>query len=143
MAEADRHVYVWEVPEAPATDGKLVASIPLDSDARQISTDGQHLLILSASGKISVFHLDTELGTSTKKSKQKVPTLNPSSTISVVIKRGTSPVEVVSASAVPGQEGSVRVAWLLGGIRPLFDVVVSRDLYSSIRPHQSLSAIPR
>lgn len=126
MAEADRHVYVWEVPEAPATEGKLVASIPLDSDARQVSVHGRHLLVLSASGNISVFELDSESSSSspTKKSKQKVPTLSPRSTISIRTKRGTTPVEVVSAAAVPGEEGHVRVARLIGGVRPLFDVVV-------------------
>lgn len=126
MAEADRNVYVWEVPEESTTEGKLVASIPLDSDARQISVQGQHLLILSASGKASVYQLYSELSTSspTKKSKQKVSSLSPSSTISISVKRGTTPIEVVSASVIPGEEGRICVARLVGGVRPVFDVVV-------------------
>lgn len=133
MAEADRHVYVWEVPEAPATEGKLVASIPLDSDARQVSVHGQHLLVLSASGKLSIFQLDSEPSSSSpsKKSKQKVPTLSPNSTISIAFKRGTTPVEVVSAAVIPGEEGRIRVARLVGGVRPVFDVVVS-GIHSSL-----------
>lgn len=131
MAEADRHVYVWELPEAPTTEGKLVASIPLDSDARQISVHGRHLLVLSASGKISVFELDSEDFSSspTKKSKQKVLTLSPRSTVSTKAKRGTTPVEIASAAAVPGEEGHVRMARMIGGVRPVFDVVVGIILH--------------
>lgn len=134
MAEADRFVYVWHVPEVASTEGKIVASIPLDSDTRcfSLSTTSamqsdQTLLTLSASGKISVFPFTSDLtNQSLSNSKQKIPTLAPRSNISVSSKKDTGSAEVVAASFVSGEEGRIRVARLVNGIEPIFDVVVSR-----------------
>ncbi|GBE78503.1 hypothetical protein SCP_0113920 [Sparassis crispa] len=130
LAEADRFICAWDVPECQASEGKMVASIPLDSDARCISlsppsTSAMHqeqiLLAVSASGKISVFPLPSELiEQSPVRTKQKVPTLVPKSIISVSTKSDT--VEIVAA-AFTGEEGRIRVAKLVNGIQPAFDVV--------------------
>lgn len=142
MAEADRFIYIWEVPDArlhsdSSMEGKLVASIPLDSDARAISlsvslasaasTFGrQNLLALSASGKISVFPILSELTppASSDKTPHKVPTLIPHSNISVSSKKTPSTVHVASA-VFAKEEGNIQVAKILGGVRPVFNVVVS------------------
>ena len=134
MAEADRHVYLWDVPNDSALEGKLVASISLDSDARQISfspaSSHPNLLVLSASGKVSVYSLAFDLASATpqKKSKQKVRTLDPVSTMAISSKQTSSPIEVTGVSFVHDEEGSIRVARLVGGVRPVFDIVVSVNL---------------
>ncbi|OCH92662.1 NUC189-domain-containing protein [Obba rivulosa] len=134
MAEADRFVYVWDVSEAASSEGKIAASIPLDSDARSISlstpssSQQSILLTLSAGNKISIFPLPTE-GTvpSPSKSKQKIATLEPTSTVSISSKKDVEPVKVVAASFIAGEEGRIRVARLVGGIQPVFEVVQYLD----------------
>ncbi|THH17227.1 hypothetical protein EW146_g3548 [Bondarzewia mesenterica] len=133
MAEADRHVYLWEVPAEATSGGKLVASIPLDSNARQLSfsstSQGQNLLVLSASGKVSLFSVVSEQtdATPSKTSKHKVPTLTPRSMVTTSVKQSGAPVDVVAASFVPNEEGQVRIARLAGGVRPVFEVVQYLD----------------
>lgn len=134
MAEADRHVYLWDVPDDSALEGKLVASISLDSDARQISfspaSSHPNLFVLSASGKISVYSLASDLASATpqKKSKQRVRTLNPVSIVTISSKQTSSPIEVTGVSFVHDEEDSIRIARLVGGVRPVFDIVVSGNL---------------
>ncbi|TFY72235.1 hypothetical protein EVG20_g770 [Dentipellis fragilis] len=130
-AEADRIVYLWEVPDSASKEGKLLASMPLDSDARQVafsSSRKQDLLVLSASGRVSVFTPSPDVSASspTKKGKHKVHTLTPRSTVRVTTK-GRSTVKLASASFVHDQEGRVRVAWMVGGLRPMFDVIQYLD----------------
>ncbi|EMD41420.1 hypothetical protein CERSUDRAFT_110003 [Gelatoporia subvermispora B] len=128
-AEADRFVYLWDVPEA-ASEGKVAASIPLDSDARSISlsasSSSQHptLLTVSAGNKISIFPIPEE-GTIPipSKAKQKIATLEPKSVVSVSLKKDAEPAKVVAASFVAGEEGRIRVARLASGIQPVFEVV--------------------
>ena len=64
MADSDRFIYVWEVPSGASTEGKIILSIPLDSNVRRIAlsiprtpqpslnSEKQRILALSASGKI-------------------------------------------------------------------------------------------
>ncbi|KAG6814451.1 hypothetical protein H0H92_007455 [Tricholoma furcatifolium] len=129
-AESDRFLYIWEIPEGPSTEGKAVASIPLDSDSRNFSlllspkassaTQKQTLLTLSTSGKISLFPIPSELSTSTG-SKQKLPTLLPRSILTTSAKSAAS-AKVINA-AFASEDGRIRVVRLVSGIRPVFDVV--------------------
>ncbi|KAI0047652.1 NUC189-domain-containing protein [Auriscalpium vulgare] len=129
LAEADRHVYLWDVPQPSSAEGKLVASVPLDSDARHMtfseSPSNPVLLVLSASGRLAIFTPSADLATAlpTKKSKQKVPTLSARTTINISVKQSTAPVKIVAASFVRDERGRIRVARLAGGVKPVFDVV--------------------
>ncbi|KAJ7022034.1 WD40-repeat-containing domain protein [Mycena alexandri] len=137
MAEGDRIVSVWETPEGPAADGIMVASVQLDSDARAISlsvcspalSERQNLLTLTASGKISIFPIPTELvpPASSSRTQHKVSTLLPRSNLSVSAKKGSSGSQVVNASFAAGVVGHIRVARIVGGVRPVFDLVQYLD----------------
>ncbi|KAG6868252.1 hypothetical protein C0993_005826 [Termitomyces sp. T159_Od127] len=130
LAEADRFLYVWEVPEGSSTEGKAFAAISLDSDSRIFAlsvpiksppaSQKQTLLTLSASGKISLFPIPSELSTSTNY-KQKMPTLLSRSNL--VSSSETASAKVINAAFVSGDSGSICVVRLVGGIRPVFDVV--------------------
>ncbi|KII94398.1 hypothetical protein PLICRDRAFT_99663 [Plicaturopsis crispa FD-325 SS-3] len=126
MAEADRVVQIWEVPDTQAgssSQGKVVASIPLDSDARHMSlsnADHQTLLVLSATGKISVYPVPAEFPPDKK--KHRLPTLLSRCNVAITSKKNPAPVHVVNAS-FSSEEGRIRVARLVGGVRPVFDVV--------------------
>ena len=135
VAESDRLVHIWEVPPVSGSEGKLVATAPLDSDARHIafSRSPSHpcLLVLSASGRIAIFTATNDQGATmtSKKSKEKVTTLSQRSSTTISFKRGMT-VQVINAAFE--QDGRIRVAWLAGGVRPVFDVVVSLSgLYAS------------
>ncbi|KAJ7785780.1 WD40-repeat-containing domain protein [Mycena metata] len=137
MAEGDRIVSIWETPEGPAADGKMVASVQLDSDARTISlsvsspatSERQNLLTLTASGKISIFPIPTELvpPASSSRTQHKASTLLPRSNLSVSAKKGSSGSQVVNASFAAGVVGHIRVARIVGGVRPVFDLVQYLD----------------
>ncbi len=130
MAEADRVVSLWAVPAGDATEGKLAASIQLDSDARAISllhtaaSPSQVLLTLAASGRISVYPIPAELSPPTN-SSHKVSTLLPRSTLAVPSAKNTSGAQLLAASFVQGHPGQIRIARVVGGVRPVFDLVVS------------------
>lgn len=140
MAQADRFVYVWEVPAIQAgfpSEGKIIGSIPLDSDARSISlslpaskststNEKQTLLTLSASGKISIYPVPSELTPleSSSKAQHKVPTLIPRSNVTVSSKNSPSALQVIDASFVTGEQGRIRVARLVGGVKPVFHLIV-------------------
>ncbi|KAK0466384.1 WD40-repeat-containing domain protein [Desarmillaria tabescens] len=132
MAEADRVVSVWAVPTGDATEGKLAASIQLDSDARAISllhvaaSLNQVLLTLAASGRISVFPIPTELSPPTN-SSHKVSTLLPRSTLAVPSAKNSSGAQLLAASFVQGHPGQIRIARVVGGVRPVFDLVSYLD----------------
>jgi U3 small nucleolar RNA-associated protein 5 len=129
IAESDRHVHIWEVPQVLGGEGKLVASAPLDSDARHISfsrsPNHPSLLVLSASGRISIFTTtNDQVSTMTpKKTKEKVTTLSPRSSATIFLRRSTTAVQVINAAF--DQVGQIRVVWLAGGVRPVFNVFVS------------------
>lgn len=140
-AEVDRFVNVWEVPRtssgSPVGEGKMIASIPLDTDVRSIvlkaspqdSEQQQTLLALSASGKIFVFPLPAEISPDAISKKSKIPTLDPKSVITPTTK-GTKTADVAAAVFVQGEEGRIRVARLAGGIKPIFDLVVSANRFT-------------
>jgi len=135
-AESDRIVHIWEVPRVSGSEGKLVATAPLDSDARHIAFPQSplhpSLLALSTSGRIAIFTATNDQGSTTtsKKTKAKVATLSPRSSMTIAFKRGMT-AQVINAAFE--QDGRIRVAWLAGGVRPVFDVVVSLSvLYASL-----------
>ncbi|KAJ7151528.1 WD40-repeat-containing domain protein [Mycena filopes] len=137
MAEGDRIVSIWETPEGSAADGKMVASVQLDSDARTISlsvsspasSERQNLLTVTASGRISIFPIPNELvpPASSSRTQHKVSTLLPRSNLSVSAKKGSSGSQVVNASFAAGVVGHIRVARIVGGVRPVFDLVQYLD----------------
>jgi U3 small nucleolar RNA-associated protein 5 len=136
VAESDRIVHIWEVPRVSGSEGKLVATAPLDDDARHIAFPQSplhpSLLALSTSGRIAIFTATNDQGatTTSKKTKAKVATLSPRSSMTISFKRGVT-AQVINAAFE--QDGRIRVAWLAGGVRPVFDVVVSLSVsYASL-----------
>ncbi|KAI0090025.1 WD40-repeat-containing domain protein [Irpex rosettiformis] len=153
-AEADRFIYLWDVPETTGSEGKVAASIPLESEVRATalsippsttsSSKPQTLLAVSASGRISIFPLPSDLTSFTPSKKVKVPTLTPSSTISAApSKKGgdATRAQIISAGFVAGSVGKVRVARLAGGVKPTFDVVEYLDAEGEFLPEVSLTPI--
>ncbi|KAI8983370.1 NUC189-domain-containing protein [Trametes punicea] len=148
-ASADRFLNVWEVPTAPKTDGKIIANIPLDSDARAVSLSGraavnsssqQLLFTLSASGKVSVFTLASDLATSSPaKGKSAIPTLNPKSIISPTSKKAAGSLSVLAVSSVDDAVGRLRVASVTGGVQLAFDTVDYRDQSGHFIPEVSVT----
>ncbi|KAH9846600.1 NUC189-domain-containing protein [Lenzites betulinus] len=134
-AASDRFVNVWEVPPASKTEGKIIATIPLDSDARAIhlsnppTSDAQHLLFaLSAAGRVSVFTLASDLAISSPaKGKSAIPTLNPKSVISLSSKKNIAALSVLAVTSVDDTAGRLRVASVSGGVQLAFDTADYRD----------------
>jgi U3 small nucleolar RNA-associated protein 5 len=126
MAESDRVVSLWDAPSPDSNTGKMVASVQLDSDARHVSlsTSASILLILSASGKVTVYPIPEMFAppVSSNRTQPKLPTLLPRSTLSVSPKKNSG--QVVAVSFVEGAPRSIRVARILG-VKPVFDVLVS------------------
>ncbi|KIK70389.1 hypothetical protein GYMLUDRAFT_183967 [Collybiopsis luxurians FD-317 M1] len=129
LAESDRVVSLWQVPSDESTAGKMVASVQLDSDARHISLSSSTstLLTLAASGKISVYPIPDELSppASSNRTQHKLPTLLPRSILTASSKG--KPVSVVAASFVKGASRSIRVARIVGGAMPVFNVLDCQD----------------
>ncbi|KAK0481593.1 hypothetical protein IW261DRAFT_1592704 [Armillaria novae-zelandiae] len=121
MADADRVVSLWAVPTGDVTEGKLAASIQLDSDARAISllhasaSPSQVLLTLAASGRISVYPIPAELLPPTTSSHKYPP------------RRIPSGAQLLAASFVQGHPGQIRIARVVAGVRPVFDLVSYLD----------------
>lgn len=118
IAEADRHVQVWAVPESASAEGTLVASLPLDSDARSLACFSTQYAAVSSSGRVSIFD-----GKPPKK-KAKVAVANPRCTIAPSANGHPAP----AVAAAFTEEGQLRVARLVGGVKPVFNVVVCRAL---------------
>ncbi|KAI0320975.1 WD40-repeat-containing domain protein [Amylostereum chailletii] len=136
IAEGDRHIQLWAVPEPGAGEGALVASLPLDTDARCISFASQSgrapLLALSASGRVAIF--DVAAATAPK---EKAKTTAVGSRTNIRPPKQGSPIV---AAAFTG-EGSVRVARLIGGVKPVFDVVRYMDDIGEYLPEIALSPV--
>ncbi|GJE87876.1 WD40 and Utp12 domain-containing protein [Phanerochaete sordida] len=150
-AEADRFVYLWDVPQEGSSysEGRVAASIPLDSDVRTIALSSQPsssgsntLLAVSASGRVAIFPL--ELPSTPSKAKSKVPTLSPRSTISVSAtkKQAETRSDVVAATFVGHEDGKIRVARLAGGVRPVFEVVEYLDASGEFVQDVSIAPLP-
>ncbi|KAG9121208.1 Small subunit (SSU) processome component [Ceratobasidium sp. 392] len=139
-AEGDRVASVWD-----ATSGRMVASVPLDSDARHVTfgtgTAASTLLALASSGKVSVYTLPEKPATSTK-AKASISALVPRSTVKVQYagKKGGDPVaaDVVAAAFVPNDGGKVVVARLVG-VKPVFDTIQYRDAAGDFLPEVNLT----
>ncbi|KAG8734238.1 Small subunit (SSU) processome component [Ceratobasidium sp. 428] len=127
-AEGDRVASVWD-----ANTGRMVASVPLDSDARHVvfgaGAAASTLLALASSGKVSLYTLPEKSATSAK-AKASVSALSPKSAVKVQYagKKGGDPVaaDVVAATFVPADEGKVVVARLVG-VKPVFEIIQYRD----------------
>lgn len=143
-AEADRFVYLWDVPEVNGREGKVAASIPLDAEVRATafppqpetssSSKSQTLLTLSASGRVSIFPLESNFSAFAN-SKSKIPTLVPkSSIIPPSSKKGAdvSRTQVIAATFVHGEDGKIRIARLIGGVKPNFEAVVSDAIVGAV-----------
>ena len=123
VAEMDRVVNVWRVPDPPSKQGTIIANVPLDAVARHaaISSDNASILLtISASGKLALFQLPSSYQTGSK-----VVTLSPSSTVYASSQKDEEVVRIVAATFVPHNHGCLRVARLIGGVKPVFEVVVS------------------
>ncbi|KAJ3807996.1 WD40-repeat-containing domain protein [Lentinula aff. lateritia] len=129
MAENDRVISLWEIPSDDLTASKMVASVQLDSDARYVSlsTSTSTLLTLAASGKVSVYPIPDELvpPASSNRTQHKIPTLLPRSTLFVSSKGNSS--HLVASSFVEGSARSIRVVRIVGGVRPIFNVLDCQD----------------
>jgi U3 small nucleolar RNA-associated protein 5 len=145
LAESDRFIYVWDIADSPDASDKSVASIPLDSDARSIATstgsnDPSTLLALSATGKITLYHVPNQFSpTNTSSVSSTLPTIHFQSNIIAGSERTHSPSELIGVSFVSGRPGSVCVARLVRGVRPVFTTVV--HLFPSkpdFKAHRSL-----
>lgn len=127
LAEGDRVVSIWQIPREGEKNGKLAASVQLDSDARIIALQNseeagsQTLLTLSSSGRISLYPIPSEIPSATKK----VSTLLPRSTIAVPPSKNTSGAQLVGAAFATGTSGAIQIARIVGGVKPVFDLVVS------------------
>jgi U3 small nucleolar RNA-associated protein 5 len=113
-AEDDRFVYIWDAPDG-TVKGKLAASYPIEADVRQIAVtstqNSKVLLVTSASGKVSLVPVPSELSASgTKSSKTQVPTLLSRSTVVLAKKKGTSAIHIIDAAFDEESMGSLRVA---------------------------------
>ncbi|KAJ3775306.1 WD40-repeat-containing domain protein [Lentinula raphanica] len=140
MAGSDRIVSLWEVPPETSSTGKMIASIQLDSDARHISlsTSTSTLLTLAASGNVSVYPIPDELTPTSKSNRtpHQMATLLPRSTLSSSSKGNCS--QVVASSFVEGSSRSIRVARIVGGVKPVFDVLDYQDENGNFIPVLSI-----
>ena len=148
-ASADRFVNVWELPPPTKSEGKIVATIPLDSDVRTfqlsqtVSTD-RILFTVSASGKVSVFTVASDLvSSSPAKGKGAIPSLSPKSVITPSTKKNAAVLSVLTVSSVDDAAGRVRLASVTGGVQLAFDTVVSVVGCRSSYPHSSFAGLPR
>ncbi|VDB86567.1 unnamed protein product [Peniophora sp. CBMAI 1063] len=131
IAEADRHVQLWAVPESASQEGALFASLPLDSDARSLACSTTQWAAVSSSGRVSLFD-----GKPPKK-KAKVTVATPRCTIAPSAKGQPAPVVAVAFV----DEERLRVARLIGGVKPVFDVVSFLDVTGDYKADVTLSAV--
>lgn len=128
-AEGDRFISIWDLPTS-SSEGRLAASIPLDSDARRFRVsdlaERGDILALSSSGKITVYALHDGLAAESGK-KSKVATPSPQSTIQFSTKAKAADFDVLDISFDASSPGRIRIARLVGGVRPLFTTVSYLD----------------
>ncbi|KAF8167823.1 WD40-repeat-containing domain protein [Crassisporium funariophilum] len=129
-AEGDRFIYVWDFVEGSSSSENPLASVALDSDVRAITISPglskKTLVALSASGKLT-FYPVPETFSPPPSAGDKIPTLLPRSTAATLPKGRTSGPPVIDLVSVPGDSGSIRVVRLVGGIRPVFDLLRYMD----------------
>ena len=137
-AEGDRFACVWALPddleaelgedadadddEDEALEGSLVASVPLDTEVRLVSfsslSASPSILALSSSGTLRIFATPSK----SSSAKKVGPATDVGGTTISASKGGPA---ILSAAFEADRLGSVRVARLVGGVRPVFDRVVS------------------
>lgn len=140
-AEGDRFVSIWQVPvieddedydsdeDEAAPEGALIASIPLDTDVRSIGyassstspSSANFAYALSASGALRIFSPPSEPSVSAKGKHTEPITSLAGSNVSTA----PSAPPIVSVCFDTQRPGSVRVARLVSGLKPVFDRVVS------------------
>ncbi|KAJ6472611.1 hypothetical protein C8R45DRAFT_936506 [Mycena sanguinolenta] len=108
MAEGDQIVSIWQTPEGSTTEGKMVVSVQLDSDARAISLSASS----SASSERQNLHSDRIRG------NLRIPDTD---------RKGSFGSQMVDASFAAGVVGHIQVARIVGGVRPVFDLVQYLD----------------
>lgn len=135
-AEGDRFACIWQIPaegedeedesedEDEIPEGTLIASIPFDTDVRSVGyAHASHAPLafgLSSSGVLRIFTPPTELATTAKGKREPV-----TSVIGSSISTSSGAPPIIAVSFDPQRQGSVRVARLATGIRPVFDRLVS------------------
>lgn len=159
IADADRFVYLWQLPSDISSRRDPIASIPLDSDARAIalsiplsnylpsSHQNQRLLTLTAAGRISIYPIPSEVispsaNTKGQPLKPSLPTLVPRSVLAASSKNTPSNARVVGATFASGEQGHVRVARVIGGIRPVFDSIRYLDEAGEFIPDVVINDVP-
>ncbi|KXN87564.1 U3 small nucleolar RNA-associated protein 5 [Leucoagaricus sp. SymC.cos] len=151
MAETDRFLYLWDIPDSPASEASATASIPLDSDVRSFSLisapdsyNTSILLTLSASGRIALFPIPQQITapTDSSRSPAKLPTLHSRSTIIPTPKKSSIPAPVINVSFVDGEEGCIRVVRLVQGVRPVFTITRYLDEAGQFIDNSQLGDVP-
>lgn len=130
-AEGDRFIYIWDV-EGILTNNEPVASISLDSTVRSFAitpsdSSPATLIALSASGKLSFVPIPQSLSALSNSGGKahKVHALVPRSNFSSVPKTRPLDPPVIDFVSIPGNPSTLRVARLLKGTQPVFDMLVS------------------
>jgi U3 small nucleolar RNA-associated protein 5 len=119
-AADDRSLSFWTLPAQG--EGTLACTLSLDADIRAfaLAPDGAHVLAVSAASVATIHALPPVAPTS-----KKLSTLPAASTVALGKQSGPTRAEIAAACFVPDQPGAVRVARLVGGVKPVFDLVVS------------------
>jgi U3 small nucleolar RNA-associated protein 5 len=121
-AERDRFVQGWTIPSS-GTDGRMSFSAPIGGDVRkvQVTPDGKLFLVLSSTGIICLFAPPSSSSTSASKP------LEPLSVIEFNTSKGTAltqTYDILDATFALDIEGTIQVARLAEGARPVFQSIV-------------------
>lgn len=129
-AENDRFIYVWGV-EGASLNEKSIACMSLDSDVRFLRLDKSEptcetLIALSSSGKLTFTPIPTDFPRGIAEKASKIPSLVPRSTLSTASQSNSQDQAVLDFVPVSAETGFIRVARLVKGIRPVFNIIVGR-----------------
>ncbi|KAG8902750.1 Small subunit (SSU) processome component, partial [Tulasnella sp. 403] len=134
IAENDRIVQIWQLSSREeSSKGKLVATLPLDSDVRHISlssksytSTSQVLLALSSTGIVSVLPIHKKLASS--KSKTKVETLVAECTAAVAPDEegGETRSSIIAAQFLETMPGHINITRIVA-MRPIFETIRYMD----------------
>jgi len=147
-AENDRFIYLWQTPQNATSLVKPTATISLDSDVRRFTTStagskSEFLVTLSTSGKVTIIPVPEELPSRSKEGSGTGFLLLPRTTIGIETSDRQSPIADVAFTS--DGEPTVRVARLVKGVKPVFDLVVRRSLlfkYTLFTPYRNLPHQP-
>jgi U3 small nucleolar RNA-associated protein 5 len=135
-APDDRTLSFWTLPSASnsssSSEGTLACTIPLSSPVRSFSVSPDASLVLAVSnGNVASIHALPASFKANEAPGKKIPTVSASASVSLGAQRGVTKVEIAAASFVHDQEGTVRIVRLVGGVKPIFDLVVCLCRYYS------------